>query len=150
MKIQWTVLPFDALNARAIHDLFQLRVDVFVVEQSCIYREVDGLDLGSEHILGYNESGELVAYARLIPACMTEPAHIGRVIVRRQERGQGMAHQLLEQVLEHLSRTTGTKRSVLEAQTHLESFYARHGFERIGPDHDLDGIPHVTMERKAH
>jgi len=149
MKISWTALPFEKLSGRAVHDMLQLRVDTFVVEQRCIYPELDGRDPDAQHILGRAEHGELVAYARLLPATADSLARIGRVVVRLQERGNGVAHQLVQRALEHLLETTGTRRSRLASQAHLEGFYDRHGFERIGPDYDWDGIPHVDMERKT-
>jgi ElaA protein len=149
MKIDWSASPFLSLSGRDVHDMLRLRVDTFVVEQQCAYPEVDGRDLEAQHIMGHSERGELIAYARLLPAGPDDLARIGRVIVRAQERGQGLAHQLMEQALEHLLATTGTRRSRLAAQAPLEGFYRRHGFERIGPDYDWDGIPHVDMERKT-
>jgi ElaA protein len=149
MKIVWKALPFEALSGHLVHDILRLRVDTFVVEQRCAYPEVDGRDPEAQHIVGHTESGELIAYARLLPATPDAPARVGRVIVRSPERGLGIAHQLMERALDHLQRTTGSRRSLLAAQAPLEAFYARHGYERNGPDYEWDGIPHVDMERRS-
>jgi ElaA protein len=149
MIIHWRTVPFDALTLREVHDLFKLRVDIFVVEQRCAYPEVDGRDPEALHVLGTNEAGQLVACARILPASSGGLRRIGRVVVHPDLRGSGIAHQLMGHVLNTLKDRFGTRRSMLSAQTQLESLYARHGFARTGPDYDWDGIPHVDMERQA-
>jgi len=110
---------------------------------------VDGKDPHALHILGHEPSGRLVAYARILPAEDGGWARIGRVIISEEYRAQGIAHQLMEQALASLRTRSGTRRSMLSAQSHLEHFYGAHGYTRVGPDYDWDGIAHVDMQRTA-
>jgi ElaA protein len=148
MTIHWRTVPFDALTLREVHDLFKLRVDIFVVEQRCAYPEVDGHDIEALHVLGANEAGQLVACARILPAPSGGLRRIGRVVVHPDLRGSGIAHQLMDHVLDTLNERFGTRSSMLSAQAQLESFYSDHGFVRTGPAYDWDGIPHVDMEHR--
>lgn len=149
--IAWSAHSFEGISNTQLHDLLKLRSDVFVVEQQCIYPDLDGQDIGAEHIMGHNEAERLVAYARILPAVNSDPPRIGRVVVCPEHRGKGLGHAIMRFVLGKLMADNGSCNSMLSAQCHLESFYATHGYERCGPDHDLDGIPHVDMvfSRKA-
>ncbi len=149
MTIHWRTVPFDALTPHEVHDLLKLRVDTFVVEQRCAYPEVDGRDPEALHVLGTTEAGQVVACARILPAPPGGLRRVGRVVVHPDLRGSGIAHQLMDHVLNTLKERFGTRRSMLSAQAQLEGFYGSHGFTRTGPDYDWDGIPHVDMERQA-
>lgn len=147
MEGTWSVKPFDALSLIELHDLIRLRVDVFVVEQNCPYPELDGLDREALHVMLHNTNANMIAYARVLPPHEDGLPHIGRVVVRADDRGKGTASQLMQRVLDVVNEHYGSKRSALAAQAHLERFYAQHGFQRIGEDYLMDGIPHVHMHR---
>ncbi len=149
--ISWSAKSFEGLSNTELHDILKLRSDVFVVEQQCIYPDLDGQDIGAVHIMGEDEANNLVAYARILPATDGKPPRIGRVVVCPTQRGKGFGHAIMRFMLGKLLADHGTFDSMLSAQSHLEAFYEAHGFERSGPDHDLDGIPHVDMvfSRKA-
>lgn len=149
MNLAWSTRTFEELTNRELHDLLRLRVDVFVVEQRCAYAEVDGRDPAAIHVLGLDGTDEIVAYARILPAKGDEPPHIGRVVVHRDHRNKGLASQAMHRALEILKDRTGSTHAVLSAQAHLEKYYERFGFLRIGPTYDWDGIPHVDMERQG-
>jgi ElaA protein len=126
-----------------MHDLIQLRIDVFVVEQNCPYRELDGRDVEPEtdHLWTADGSGP-TAYLRVL----REPdssVKIGRVCTRADARGKGLAAVLIRSVLER----SGPGAIVLEAQEHLTGWYGRFGFAPIGATYIEDGIPHVPMRR---
>ena len=145
-SIRWEWLHFGALTSVQVHDMLQLRQDVFVLEQRCLYRDIDGLDIGSWHGLGTTREGELVACARLIPPDeeRSEPA-IGRVAVARPWRSKGLGRALmLTAIAEARARYPGRDVRV-NAQAYLERFYAELGFEGIGDVYDDDGIPHRKM-----
>jgi len=145
MSIQWTFKLLQQLEAKELHDLFKLRIDVFVVEQQCFYQELDGLDLSAQHLLGHIESGELIACARILPPGGDGLPRIGRVAVHLDHRGQGIAHELMRVALDEVHRRYGSKRSKLSAQAHLQGYYARHGYSAVGEPYLLDGIPHLDM-----
>jgi ElaA protein len=143
-RIEFRVASFADLNTRTLHDLLKLRVDVFVVEQECAYPELDGRDVepGTRH-LWLSEDGLPIAYLRLL----SDPGsveRIGRVAVARQARGGGHAGRLMTEAL----AVVGHRPCVLEAQSYLVDFYARHGFTPSGPEYVEDGIPHVPMRRE--
>ncbi|MFU8850657.1 GNAT family N-acetyltransferase [Micromonospora sp. SL1-18] len=143
MPIESHVASFAELDARTFHDLLRLRIDVFVVEQSCPYPELDGRDVepGTRH-LWLTRDGALVAYLRIL-ADPDGVARIGRVVVAPAARGAGLAGRLMTDAL----ALVGGGPCALEAQTHLVDFYARHGFTVSGPGYLDDGIPHTPMLR---
>ena len=145
MTIHWTRARLEQLNPLQVHDLFKLRVDVFVVEQACAYEEVDGRDPDALHLLGHGDDGTLLAYCRVLPPGTDGYPHIGRVVVRRDARGRQLSRKLMIQALGVVKDLYGDHRSAVAAQSHLEGLYASFGYERQGPDYDWDGIPHVDM-----
>ncbi|MBK8339087.1 MAG: GNAT family N-acetyltransferase [Flavobacteriales bacterium] len=147
--MHWTLLTFRALTNDQLYDLLRLRSEVFVVEQNCVYGDLDGKDATALHLLGVSISGALTAYARILPPASDGLPIIGRVVIDPVERGSGTGHELMREALAAIERTYGSRRSKLEAQSHLERFYAAHGFVRHGADHLLDGIPHVDMVLSA-
>jgi ElaA protein len=148
IDIRWTVQRFGELSSVDLYALLGLRADVFVVEQNCIYRDIDGLDPAAVHVLG-RHGDELIAYARILPPGADGLPHIGRVVVHPDFRRQGLAGRLMERCLDALAHHHGSRRSALSAQAHLVGFYARHGYVPQGSVYDLDGIPHVDMRRDA-
>jgi ElaA protein len=138
------VAAFADLDARTAYLLCALRVEVFVVEQECAYRELDGRDLEPQTRHVWAEvDGAPIAYLRLL----TEPdgvLRIGRVCVAASARGQGWAGALMDRALQEV----GERPCVLDAQAHLADWYARWGFAVTGPEFLDDGIPHVPMARR--
>lgn len=146
--MQLVCRSFDALDTGAFHDLIQLRINVFVVEQQCPYPELDGRDKQALHILGL-QGAELIAAARLLPPgeVYAEPA-LGRFVVHPAHRGRGLAHQLVCYCIEQASHHfPGPLR--ISAQAYLQPFYEQHGFVWTGEAYDEDGIPHIGMRRAA-
>ncbi len=151
VRVAWTHLPFEALDAHRLYALLQLRVEVFIVEQNCAYPDLDGRDSlpGVEHLLGERE-GELLAYARLLPpgVAFDTPA-IGRVLVRSRARGDGLAHALMREAVARCQARWPGQAISLGAQSHLQRYYTAHGFEVCSDEYLEDGIPHVDMRRPA-
>lgn len=143
----WSVLGLEGMEARLLHDILRLRVDVFVVEQHCAYPELDGLDAEAAHVVGRQAGGAVVAYCRILPPGADGLPHIGRVVVAPAHRGKGHGRQLMHEALQVVRLCHGSARSALAAQAHLQKFYAEFGFVATGPEYLLDGIPHVDMVR---
>lgn len=142
-RITLHIAPFADLDARTLHDLIRLRIDVFVVEQECPYPELDGRDTepGTRHV--WLEQDRMpVAYLRIL-ADPDGVERIGRVVVAKHARGDGHAGRLMTEAL----AVIGERVSVLEAQSHLAGFYARYGYTPTGPEYVEDGIPHLPMRR---
>ncbi|MDQ0429593.1 ElaA protein [Planomicrobium stackebrandtii] len=144
--MNWNTYQFDELAARKLYEVLKLRVDVFVVEQNCPYPELDGLDQQSIHLV-YSENDEVLAYARLVPADVKyELPSIGRVIVRKDARGRGLAKELLEKSIEYIFKEWNAPSIQLQGQVYLQEFYQSFGFEPVSDSYDEDGIPHVDMK----
>lgn len=147
--ITWTFEPFDNLPLRTLYEVLQLRSEVFVVEQACIFQDLDGADEQAMHLLG-RSGGQLVAYARCFPAGVKyAEASIGRVITRSSARASGMGHELIQRAIDAVHRHWDTPPIRIGAQARLEKFYNRHGFAKAGPVYDEDGIDHIEMVRPA-
>jgi ElaA protein len=134
---------FAELTAREFHDIARLRSAVFVVEQECVYLDLDGRDVDTDAEHHWVETdGEIAAYARTL----SEPdgtARIGRVVTAASARGRGIAGALIDALIERY----GADVIVLEAQSHLADWYRRFRFEITGDEYLEDGIPHVPMRR---
>lgn len=143
--MHWDYQSFDEINGIDLYELLKLRVDVFIVEQNCSYSELDNYDQEAIHVSCRDESG-LIAYARLLPKRVkyNEPS-IGRVIIRADKRGTGLAHILMENCKKHMKEIWAPDEIRLQAQSHLENFYSTHGFKTISEPYVDDQIPHVDM-----
>jgi len=135
-----TTKAFSDLSAFELHELLRLRCDVFVVEQACVYADIDGRDdepATRHHWIDRGNS--IVAYARTL-ADPDGATRIGRVVTARRSRGEGLAARLVSDII-----STNPGRLVLDAQSYLVEWYQRFGFVVAGPEFVEDGIPHVPM-----
>ncbi len=150
LNLTWRCLPFDALHARNLYALLQLRTEVFVMEQNCVFQDMDGADAQCFHLLGERTDGTLAAYARLVPAGLkfTE-ASIGRVVTLPAARGGGLGHVLMREAVQALHGLWGVQPIRIGAQARLEAFYRQHGFEPASEIYIEDGIDHIEMVRAA-
>lgn len=146
-EVVWKDAPFDELSPADVHDLLRLRQDVFVVEQSCVFHEIDGRDPLATHLLG-RRGGRLAAYARVFaPGIVGAEASIGRVVTDPSARGTGLGHALMREALRVAQRIAPDTAVRLAAQHHLERFYAGYGFVAAGDTYVEDGIVHLDMVR---
>lgn len=149
--IQWQDLHHSDLTVPQLYALLQLRCEVFVVEQACVYQDIDGDDLVGEnrHLLGW-QGDTLVAYARLLKSeDGFSPVSIGRVIVSPAVRGEKLGYQLMERALASCAQHWPERALYLGAQAHLQNFYRHFGFIPVTDVYDEDGIPHVGMAREV-
>ncbi|MCQ8847134.1 GNAT family N-acetyltransferase [Alteromonas stellipolaris] len=149
--ISWKVLTFSQLNTHQLFELMKLRVDVFVVEQTCPYPELDEKDrhLDTRHLLGFTND-KLVAYARLIPAGVSYPGvSIGRVATHADFRGNGAGISLLTEAIKQCENLWPNEDIEIGAQEYLLAFYRKFGFVQTSDMYLEDDIPHVDMKRKA-
>ncbi|GAB1642348.1 GNAT family N-acetyltransferase [Krasilnikovia sp. MM14-A1259] len=142
-RTQWHAAAFRDLDAATLYAILRLRADVFVVEQKCAYGDLDGRDTEPQarHVW-LADGDDIRAYLRILDD--GEAARIGRVVVAPAARGTGVAGELMTQALTAI----GDRTVVLEAQAHLVGFYAKFGFQQIGPEYLEDGIPHIPMRRE--
>jgi len=151
-KFNWQVKTFSQLTTDELYDFLKLRIDVFVVEQTCYYPDIDNLDRHEEayHVFTY-DNGKMIAYCRVLPPKVVydDESAIGRVIVDSEYRGQGLAYGLMKQALEVTQNRWPEHNCHISAQQHLSGFYQRLGFESISEMYLEDGIPHIGMRRLA-
>ena len=148
--IKFHVRKHQDLSLDEGHDIFALRSEIFVVEQNCVYQDIDGKDKNAIHIIGKSEN-EIVAYARIFVRgeSNSDFTSIGRVLVKKKSRGKSLGHQLMAFCIKFLE-TNYPKCSIkISAQTHLEKFYFKHGFRKQGESYLEDGIPHIEMLKEA-
>lgn len=142
------VKKFNDLKLKELYQLLQLRSEVFVVEQDCVYQDIDGKDEMALHVLGF-ERNQLVAYTRCFPpGFYFEQAAIGRVLVKETARQKSYGHEILKVSIEEIQARYNTSNIKLSAQTYLTKFYESHGFEQVGEGYLEDGIPHIAMVKE--
>ena len=148
----WQAKHFDELSLNELYDSLKLRIDVFVVEQTCYYPDLDSehnqLDRHPEtiHLLG-QQDGNLVAYLRILAQGQSYEDYIsiGRVAIAEQARGAGLGHELILEALKLCQQHFPEQGIKISAQEHLISFYQQHGFEQVSQMYLEDNIPHVAM-----
>lgn len=143
MTVQLRVLAFEDLDARTAYDVWRLRQDVFVVEQECAYPDLDGRDHepGTRHVVLWRD--DVVGGCIRLLEEEDGAVRVGRVVLTRALRGQGLAEEMMHEAL----ASVGERRAVLDAQSPLADWYAGFGFTVDGPEFLEDGIPHLPMRR---
>lgn len=145
MKIE--IKKYAELTAAELYEILQCRAEVFVVEQNCVYQDVDGKDLHSIHLFA-KDCGKIQAYLRVIePESENQPAYIGRILTMKQARRKGLARQLILKGIEIARQLSGTIE--LEAQLYIKEFYKSVGFVECSGEYMLDGMPHVRMKMQS-
>lgn len=134
------VKTFEELDINELYEILKLRVDVFVVEQSCPYPEIDGIDKDAFHIFG-KEDGEIRAYARIYKE--DGEVHLGRVIAKERRKGYG--NLILNEAIKAAYENYGNEKIHIEAQTYAKDFYEKAGFVKTSEPFLLDGIRHIKM-----
>ena len=138
---------FNELHPAELYALLRLRSEVFVVEQHCVYQDLDGKDEQCLHLLAYDEQDRLSAYTRLVPRGVSYADHasIGRVVTAPHARGRGYGRPLMQESLRALFAAYGEQPVKISAQAHLQDYYSSVGFVGVGDVYDEDGIPHRAM-----
>ncbi|NND63046.1 MAG: GNAT family N-acetyltransferase [Flavobacteriaceae bacterium] len=140
---------FNELSIEELYQILQLRSEVFVVEQDCVYQDVDGKDQKALHVFG-EKDGRIVAYTRCFaPGLYFSEAAIGRVVVKESQRKFGLGHEIMKESVRAISEYYQTETIALSAQTYLVKFYQEHSFEPVGDEYLEDGIPHIKMIRSS-
>lgn len=138
---------FSELSTNELYDIMALRQIVFVVEQDCPYLDADGKDLVSHHVLAYDSSGLLGAYARIVPpdTSYKDYSSIGRVVSSQASRGKGIGKQLMSQTIMLTKELYPDNHIKISAQVYILEFYRNLGFVEQGKVYMEDDIPHQAM-----
>ncbi|MEL6263467.1 MAG: GNAT family N-acetyltransferase [Cyanobacteria bacterium J06626_6] len=144
--INWIWKDFSALTADELYDLLRLRQQIFILEQQCLYLDIDGLDECAWHLLAMNGAGELVGYLRVVaPEKKYAEPSMGRVLIRQDVRGKGLGSRLVDRGIQYVRSQFSIESIRISAQLHLRAFYERFGFQSMGEPYLEDGIPHIEM-----
>jgi len=141
------IKKFNDLTTKELYALLQLRSEIFVVEQDCVYQDIDYQDQKALHILGY-QNEKLVAYTRIFDAGVYfDQASIGRVLVRENVRDHKYGYDIMNTSIDAITSNYGAQPIKISAQTYLKTFYNNLGFVELGEEYLEDGIPHIAMLR---
>ncbi len=145
MSKTWHIKRFDELSKRELYQILQLRNDVFVVEQNCVYQDADGKDYDAYHLF-LEKDNQIIAYARMFKSgAYFDKASIGRVVVHPNFRKQNLGNKLMQKALKFLTETLKEDTIEISAQTYLLKFYNDLGFKETGEVYLEDGLPHIRM-----
>ena len=146
--MKWVLKKFDELTAHELYSILQLRNEVFVVEQNCVYQDADNKDQASYHFTGW-ENDKLIAYTRLLPkgVAYNDYVSIGRVVTSSSERGNGIGRELIKKSIEQLNNLFESVPVKIGAQIYLKKFYSELGFQQTSDIYLEDGIEHIEMIR---
>ncbi len=143
--MDWKTAHFDDLTTRELYTLMRLRQEIFVLEQNCVYQDLDGLDLDAVHILCWEE-GELLAYLRALqPGASYPQSSIGRIVVSPAARGRNLGRELVKRGITYNLKTWPNSDIRIGAQAYLEKFYTELGFITDSQPYMEDGIEHIYM-----
>ncbi|SEP84411.1 ElaA protein [Hyunsoonleella jejuensis] len=136
---------FKELSINELYAMLQLRSEVFVVEQDCVYQDIDGKDQKALHVLGF-KNGTLVAYTRLFkPSDYFKEASIGRVVVKQDFRDYKYGYDIMKASIDAIETYFNESKIKISAQEYLKQFYTNLGFKHLGTSYLEDGIPHIAM-----
>ena len=145
--MKFIVKIFNELTIHELYGILQLRSEVFVVEQDCVYQDLDFKDQKSLHVFGY-KNDKIIAYTRIFkPGDYFDNASIGRVIIAKSERKFGFGHELIRASIDVIKTELKVDKITISAQLYLKKFYETHHFFQIGEGYLEDGIPHIRMDR---
>jgi len=148
MDLYFSIKSFDELSTTELYKILRLRAAVFVVEQDCVYQDVDDKDQKALHVIGV-KNNEVIAYTRIFDAGdYFDFPSIGRVVVAQNQRKYGYGHLIIKESILAIQNRFGSVSIKISAQTYLEKFYNSHGFNQVGEEYLEDGIPHIAMIRK--
>jgi ElaA protein len=148
MNITWKIKQFEELTVHELYALLRLRSEVFVVEQNCVFLDIDNKDQASYHLMGW-QGDRLSAYTRIVPPGLAyDDPSIGRVVTSPADRGTGIGKILMERSIAELYAIYGELPIMIGAQLYLKKFYESLGFLQTSEIYDEDGIDHIEMTRK--
>ncbi len=144
-QLTWQTLKFQDLDKPLMYSILKLRQAIFVVEQNCVYQDLDDRDEAASHIVCIYKA-EIIAYARAIgPSCEFPYSTLSRILVPMARRGKGLGRELVRRSIERSSLAWPNREIRISAQCHLVKFYREFDFRETGPEYLEDGIPHIQM-----
>ena len=143
--LKTTIKKFEALTANELYTILRLRSEVFVVEQDCVYQDLDDKDKKALHVIGWY-GNTIVAYTRIFDVKLYfNEASIGRVVVDQKHRSKGFGIDIMNASIDAIKKHYNQTQIKISAQTYLIKFYNNLGFKEQGKPYLEDGIPHTAM-----
>ena len=151
--MQWLWLNFNDLSVTQLYAILKLRQDVFILEQECLYSDIDDLDKHCTHLLGIDShlsATRLAAYLRIIPASQHASGltTLGRILTGADYRGQSLGKIMMQETMLYLKEHHAGEIVNMSAQSYLEKFYNDFGFSTVSDPYDDDGIMHIDMQAR--
>ncbi len=147
MTEKLVIKHYSELTVDELHDILQARVEVFVVEQDCVYQDIDGYDKEAHHVWLEDENKKVLSYCRVLPKGRVRDVSIGRVITTVRGRGYGLT--VMQAAIDTARKIYGDAVIRIEAQKYAKGFYEKLGFKQDSGDFLEDGIPHIEMVHKV-
>ena len=146
MHLNWQIKPYNELSLSEFHDIITLRLKAFVIEQKCLYLDLDGKDKKCYHLICRDGQGKVIATARILHPGISYPeVSIGRIVVEKSMRGNNIGHELMYKCMNFVIEEFGEVNIRISAQKQLENFYKKHNFFSTGNEYIEDNIAHIEM-----
>lgn len=143
--MEYVLKEFNGLSLDELYQIIQLRLEIFVVEQDCVYQDLDGKDKVAYHLF-VKDDDEIVAVLRILPENVSyDEMAIGRIVVKKSHRGQGIAGAMMKRAMDFIVKDLGKNKIRLSGQAYLVDFYTNLGFKRVSDEYLEDGIPHFEF-----
>jgi ElaA protein len=143
--MKWKIKTFDQLTTYELYDILKARQEIFIIEQECLYHDMDANDLDAIHVFAI-EGNQVICYLRILNRGVRfDEVTIGRVITRAIYRRKGYGEQLMERAIDYITKVMGEEKIRISAQTYLEKFYGRAGFKKVSDVYLEDGQDHFEM-----
>ena len=144
--MELVVKKYEELTVDELYEILRLRAEVFVVEQNCVYQDLDGKDKKAYHVF-LKRDGEVVACLRVLPKGVSYPdaESIGRIVSKIHKSGLGKI--VVAEGIKVAREKFGAKRLLISAQVQAQGFYEKQGFSVVtGETYLEDDIPHTLMQ----
>lgn len=143
--MEYKIRTFDELSNRELYSILRLRSEIFVVEQNCVYQDLDNKDLDGYHLMAI-ENGELIGYLRILNKGVSyKEASIGRVVVKKEYRRKKLGLEIINKGIDFIINTMKEKEVRISAQVYAKNLYEKAGFVEVSEEYLEDDIPHVEM-----
>lgn len=143
--MEYTIKTFEELNTKELYSILRLRSEIFVVEQNCVYQDLDNKDISAYHLMAI-DNDEIVAYLRVLPKGVSyKELSIGRFVVRKDYRRKNLGLELLNKALRFIEEELKEKEVRISAQVYVKELYKKAGFVEASEEYLEDDIPHVEM-----
>lgn len=143
--MNWELKKFEELKVEEIYKILEIRNEVFIVEQQCVYQDCDGKDESAYHLY-LKDNNKIIAYLRILKKGVSfDEISIGRVLVHKNYRGKGISREMMLKAINFIELNLNEKEIKIQAQSYLVNFYGSLGFREVSNEYLEDNIPHIDM-----